>query len=184
MVLTNNLLLEECRWLSEQARIHANNVLQSNAHHPPGAELVPNKNPRWDYNTTGGSLPRDCFKDCLLAHLHKAALIPVNYEKLKIIIQDKENLSHFLEWFTKAHLQHTSLDPEIPNAIQLLITHLVSQNFPNFRAKQVSGERASETTDRGLVVDFKVYHGRDEKKPTNKTAKYWYRLPDQPHKGL
>ena len=64
---------------------------------------------------------------CLLAGLHKAALKPVNYNKLSEVIQDmKENPSAFLECLTKALLQYTNLDPETTESRQLLMTHFFS----------------------------------------------------------
>ncbi|XP_076403062.1 uncharacterized protein LOC143267687 [Peromyscus maniculatus bairdii] len=52
-----------------------------------------------------------------------------------MVIQDKDdNPSHFLERLTKALLQ-TSLDPESPECRQLLMTHFVSQSFPDIRDK-------------------------------------------------
>lgn len=75
--------------------------------------MVPEQDPHWDYNTPVGILARDQFMTFLLAGLHKAALEPVNYDELLDIFQDKnENLSQFLECFTKALLQDTNLDPE------------------------------------------------------------------------
>ena len=84
----------------------------------------PEQEPHWDYNTPGGILARDWFLTCLLAGLHKAALKPVNYNKLSEVIQDmKENPSAFLECLTKALLQYTNLDPETMEGRQLLMTH-------------------------------------------------------------
>lgn len=45
---------------------------------------------------------------CFLVGLHKAALKPANYDKLLIVVQDKnENLCQFLQCLTKAQLQYT-----------------------------------------------------------------------------
>jgi hypothetical protein len=52
--------------------------------------------PQWNYNSAGGILARDRFVTCLLVGLRKAALKPVNFEKLQEVVQDKqENPSHF-----------------------------------------------------------------------------------------
>ncbi|XP_052616710.1 uncharacterized protein LOC128124458 [Peromyscus californicus insignis] len=165
MILSNNLLPEERRRVWEQARIHADEIHQTNLSHPAGAEAVPDQEPHWDYNTQGGCLARDRFITCLLTGLCKAALKPVNYEKLKMVIQDKdENPSHFLEQLTKALLQFTSLDPESPEGRQLLITQFVSQSFPNIRDKLKRLENGPLTPQADvLVIAFKVYHGKDEK---------------------
>ena len=86
--------------------------------------MVPEQEPHWDYNTSGGILARDWFLTCLLAGLRKATLKPVNYNKLSEVIQDmKENPSAFLECLTKALLQYTNLDPETTEGRQLLMTH-------------------------------------------------------------
>ena len=84
---------------------------------PPGAEVVPEQEPHWDYNTPGGILARDWFLTCLLAGLRKATLKPVNYNKFSEVIQDmKENSSAFLKHLTKALLQFANLDPESQTA--------------------------------------------------------------------
>lgn len=73
---------------------------------------------------------------CLLVHLPKVSLKPVNYDKLLDVVQDpNENPSAFLEHITKALLQYTNLDPEAPEDKQLLITHFFSQSFLNIRSK-------------------------------------------------
>ena len=106
MILSNNLLPEERRWVWEQARLHADEIHQTHVTHPPGAEAVPEQEPHRDYNTSGGILARDRFLTCLLAGFCKAALKAVNYNKLSEVIQDmKENPSAFLERLTKALLQ-------------------------------------------------------------------------------
>ena len=82
--------------------IHADEVHQTHATHHVGAEVIPKQEPQGDYNTPGRILARDRFLTCLLAGLHKAALKPVNYNKLSEVIQDmKENPSAFLECLTK-----------------------------------------------------------------------------------
>ena len=43
MILTNNLFTEECSQILEQARVHADEVHQMNAAHPPGTEAVPSR---------------------------------------------------------------------------------------------------------------------------------------------
>ena len=59
-------------------------------------ETVPDLDPQWNYNSTGGILARDRFVTCLLVGLRKAVLKPVNFEKLQEVVQDKqENPSHF-----------------------------------------------------------------------------------------
>lgn len=61
---------------------------------------------------------------CLLVGLLKAALKPVNCDKLLEVIQDmKENGSAFLEHLPKALLQYAKLDPETPEGRQFLMTH-------------------------------------------------------------
>ena len=97
---------------------------------PPRAEAVPEQNPHWDYNTSGDILARDRFMTCLLAGLHKAALKPVNYDKLLEVIQDtKENPSVFLERLTKALWQYTNLDPATIEGKQFLMTFFFSSEF-------------------------------------------------------
>ncbi|KAL6067167.1 hypothetical protein STEG23_015993 [Scotinomys teguina] len=71
------------------------------------------------------------LKNCKLnSGRHKAALKPVNCEKLQQVIQDKpENPSQFLEHLTKALLQYTNLDPKKPEGKQFLMIYLFSQSF-------------------------------------------------------
>ena len=100
-----------------------------------------------------------------MAGLRKAALKPVNFEKLQKVVQDKQdNPSQFLECLTKALLQHTNLDPENPEGKQLLMTYFFSQSYPNIKAKCRKLERGPLNPQAEvLALAFKVYHGRDEK---------------------
>jgi hypothetical protein len=90
MRVTNNLLPEECRLVWEQARTHADEIHQTDRTYPIGSEKVPDQVPRCNYNSTGGVLARDRFITCLLAGLRKAALKPVNFEKLREVVQEKQ----------------------------------------------------------------------------------------------
>ena len=71
MILTNNLLPEEHRRVWEPARIQE--IHQTIEAHLPGAEVVPEQEPHWDYNTPVGILAGDQFMTCILSGLHKAA---------------------------------------------------------------------------------------------------------------
>jgi len=84
MILTNNLLPEECLWVWEQAKIHADEIHQTDRTHPIGSEAVPDRDPWWNYNSTGGILAKDMFITCLLAGLCRVALKPVNFEKVHL----------------------------------------------------------------------------------------------------
>lgn len=46
------------------------------------AEAVPEQDPHWDFNTPGDILAREQLMTCLLSGLLKAALTPVNCDKL------------------------------------------------------------------------------------------------------
>jgi hypothetical protein len=86
-------------------RTHADEIHQPDRAYPIGLERVPDQDPQWDYNSAGGILVRDRFITCLLAGLRKAALKPVNFEKLQVVVQNKqENPSQFSEHLTKALL--------------------------------------------------------------------------------
>ena len=123
MILTNNLLPDECRQVFEEARTHAEEIHQTDRSYPIGSETVPDQDPQLNYNSTGGILARGRFITGLLAGLRKAALKPVDFEKLQEVVQDKqENPSQFLECLPKALLQYTNLDPENPEGKQLLMT--------------------------------------------------------------
>ena len=136
MILSNTLLLEEHRRVWEQARTHADEVHQTTPALPIGAEVVPDRDPNWDYNTAGGVTSQDQFITCRMASLRKLANKAINYEKLQEIIQDKtESPSMFLDRLTKALLQYTNLDPETPDGRQLLMTYFFTQSFPNIKAK-------------------------------------------------
>ena len=63
MILSNNLLPEECRQVWEQARLHADEILQTHATHLPGVEAVPKQELHRYYNTPGRILARDLFFD-------------------------------------------------------------------------------------------------------------------------
>ena len=97
--------------------------------------------------------------------LRKAALKPVNFEKLQEVIQDKQEiLSQFIEHLTKTLLQYINLTPEDQQGKQLLMTYFFSQSYPNIKAKLKKLERGPLTLQgEVLVLVFKVYHGRDEK---------------------
>lgn len=141
MILTNNLLPEERRQVWEQARIHADEVHQTNAAHththtPIGVEAVPKRDPHWECNTPGDILAKDWFVTCLLTGICKTARKPVNYDKLLALIQYKnENPSQFLECLTKAFFQYSNLYPETPESKQLLLTHFSSQSFCDIKFK-------------------------------------------------
>ena len=95
---------------------------------------MPLQDTQWDYNSAGGILTRVRFITCLLAGLRKAALKPVNFEKLQEIFQDKqENPSQFLEHLTKALLQHTILDPKNPEGKQSWTPHKIRDTESNRR---------------------------------------------------
>lgn len=79
MIFTNNLLLKENRRVWKQDKAHVDNIYQSKPAHPTGAEVVPNQDPEWNYNTLRVILARDQFTICFLSSLHKAALKVVNY---------------------------------------------------------------------------------------------------------
>ena len=95
--------------------MHADEIHQTYGIYPIRSEAVPDQDCRWNLNSTGGILARDRNITCLLASLRKAALKPVNFEKLQEVVQDKQdNPSQFLECLTKALLQYTNPDPENP----------------------------------------------------------------------
>ena len=104
--------------------MHADEIHQTYGIYPIRSEAVPDQDCRWNLNSTGGILARDRNITCLLAILRKAALKPVNFEKLQEVVQDKqENSSQFLKCFTKALFAYTNLDPENPEGKQLLMTY-------------------------------------------------------------
>jgi hypothetical protein len=74
MILTSNLLPEERRWVWEQGKAHAGEILQTDSAYPSRMETVPDLDPQWSHNSTGGILARDRFVICLLAGLRRAAL--------------------------------------------------------------------------------------------------------------
>ncbi|XP_049977221.1 uncharacterized protein [Alexandromys fortis] len=164
VILFNNLLPEERRRVWEQARQYADEVHQTLASHPPGAEAV-DQEPHWDYNSPSGILARDQLLTCLTVGLHKAALKPVNYSKLAEIFQDtKENPSAFLDRLTKAMLQFTNMDPESTEGRQLLMSHFINQSYSDIRGKLRRLEKGSLTPQAQLLeMAFKIYHARNDK---------------------
>lgn len=90
MILPINLLPEECRQVWELARAHADKVHQTNAAHPVGEEVVPDRDTKWDYNTLRSALAIDQFTTGFLACLCKSTLIPMNYKKLQEIVQNRK----------------------------------------------------------------------------------------------
>ena len=54
---------------------------QQQAAHGVRAEAVPDQDPKWSHNTSGGILARNQFITCPLASFHKASVKAVNYEK-------------------------------------------------------------------------------------------------------
>ena len=75
-----------------------------------------------------GFLARDRLVKCLVVGLAKAALKPVNFEKLQEVVQ--ENPSQFLEHLTKDLLQYIDLDPKNPEDKQLLMTYFFPRVTP------------------------------------------------------
>ena len=64
----------------QEAKMYADKIHQTDGTHPIVSEAVPDQELWW--NSTGAILARDRFITCLLASLRKAALKPVNFEKL------------------------------------------------------------------------------------------------------
>ena len=127
MILTNNLLPDKCKWVSE----HAVKIYQTDGTYPIGSEIVPDQGPQWNYNSPGGNLARDRLIIYLLAGLCRTALNPKNFKKNLEVIRDKqENLSQFLQHLAKALPQYTNLDPENPDSMQLLMTYLLPRATP------------------------------------------------------
>ena len=56
LILTNNLLPEDCRWVWEEAKTHADEIHRTDGPYPIGSEAVLDQDPRWNYNSTGGIL--------------------------------------------------------------------------------------------------------------------------------
>jgi hypothetical protein len=155
MILPNNLLPDGHRKVWQEARKHADEIHQTDRAYPIGSESVPDQDPQWNYNFSGGILARDRFIICHLASLRKAALKPANFEKLQEVVQDKQkNPSQFLECFTKALLQYTNLDPGIKAKLRWL------NKEPLTPQVEV------------LVLAFKVYHERYVKALKNKNSTY------------
>ncbi|ERE66320.1 putative HERV-W-3q26.32 provirus ancestral Gag polyprotein [Cricetulus griseus] len=157
MILSNNLLHEERKRVWNYARACADEIHQTQPTHPTGNDAVPEHEPHWDYNTPGGILARDQFVTCLMSGLRKAALKPINYDKLLDIVQDKsENPSQFLQRLKQAFLQYTNLDPETLVGRQLLMTYFFVQSCPDIRAKLKNLEKGPLTPqDEALRVEFK-----------------------------
>jgi hypothetical protein len=89
MILTNNLLPDECRQVWEEAKRHTDEIHQADGTYPIRSEAVPDQDPQWNYSSTGDNLARDRFIACLLAGLRKSVLKPVNFEKLQEVVQGK-----------------------------------------------------------------------------------------------
>jgi hypothetical protein len=93
-----------------------------------------------------GFLARDRLVKCLVVGLAKAALKPVNFEKLQEVVQDRqENSSQYLECQTMALLQYTNLDPENPEGEPLLMTNFFSQSYLDIKAKLKKLEKETLT---------------------------------------
>jgi hypothetical protein len=62
MILTNNLLSEECGQIWEQARAHADEIHQTCSIQSDQRQclnrILNEQNPQWDYNSAGGILAR------------------------------------------------------------------------------------------------------------------------------
>ena len=69
MIITNNLLPDEGRRVWEEAKTHVEETHQTDGTYSSRFEAVPDQDPRWNYNSTGGILARDRFITCLLAGL-------------------------------------------------------------------------------------------------------------------
>lgn len=103
-------------------KAYADEIHQTQPAHPTRNDTVTEQEAHWDYNTPDGILARDQFITCLMTGLRKAALNPINYDKLLRIVQDiSEKPSHFLQHLKQAFLQYTNLDPEASEGRQLLM---------------------------------------------------------------
>ena len=65
MILSNNLLHEECNRVWEYAKAYADEIHQTQPVHPTGNDAVPEQEPKWDYNPHG-IFARDQFITCLM----------------------------------------------------------------------------------------------------------------------
>lgn len=142
MILTNNILPEECRQVWDQAKAHADEVYQTNIAHSVRAEAVPEQDPEWNYSTQRDIIAMNKYITCLLTGLHKATLKEINYDRIQEGIQNKhENPPQLLDCLTKALLQYTNLDPQASEHKQLFMTYFFFQSCPNTRAKLKCLER-------------------------------------------
>lgn len=84
-------------------------------------------------------------------------------KKIQEFVQHKhQNLTQFLDHPTKAILQYTNLDPEIPDGKQLIKTYVFSQGFFDIRAKLRHREKGPLTSQADvLALACNVYHGSD-----------------------
>lgn len=98
--------------------------------------------------------------------LQKTTLKAVNCEGRKVqeVIQyNHENPSQFLGHLLKASYS-IPVYHKAPGRKQLFTAYCFSKNFPDTRATLKYLERGPLTPQAEvLVLDFKVYHGRDEK---------------------
>ena len=56
MILTKNLLPDECRQVWEQTKVHADETHQTDPAYPIRSQTAPDQDPRWNYNFPGGIL--------------------------------------------------------------------------------------------------------------------------------
>lgn len=95
---------------------------------PEGVETGPNTNPRWNYQAGDPDrINRHYMIICLIEGMEKAVIKPVNYTKLKEIIQSSnENPALFHSHLMEAVRKYTLLDPEDPQGTAILAMHFIS----------------------------------------------------------
>jgi hypothetical protein len=79
----------------------------------PGDVTILATEPHWDYNTPGGMQRRVQMLEAILHGMKSGATKPVNYNKVKGIIQKREeNPVAFYNGLKEAFRKYTTLDPE------------------------------------------------------------------------
>ena len=161
-------------WTAAKAQADQRHYANPSPERPPGAQVVPDTDPGWNYQERGGSQLRvRCMIECILDGMETSSHKVVNLLKLDEVIQGPdENPAMFLTRLTEALVQYTRLSPESPIGAATLANHFISQSAPDIWKKLAKAEDGPQTPIRDLVkMAFKVYHAREETAEASRKAR-------------
>ena len=138
---------QQAIWTAARAQADQRHFANPSPECPPGAEAVPNTDPDWDYQETGGGELRVRYMvECLLDGMEATSNKVVNFLKRDEITQGPdENPAMFLNRLTEALIQYTRLAPDSPAGTVTLASCFISQSAPDIQKKLAKANEGPQT---------------------------------------